>query len=76
MEVYCKRTMFDEKKVICSKGKIYKSHQPTDFEDQCGVCLWIESEINTKVPITVKVFNKFFTTLGEMRDTKLNEILK
>ncbi len=66
----------DEKKVICSKGKIYKSYQPTDFEDQCGICLWIESEINQKVPVTVKVFDKFFTTLGEMRDTKLNEILK
>jgi len=66
----------DEKKVICSKGKIYKSYQPTDFEDQCGICLWIVSEINTKVPITAKVFDKFFTTLDEMRDTKINEILK
>jgi hypothetical protein len=66
----------DEKKVICSKGKIYKYYQPTDFEDQCGICLWIESEINTKVPITVKIFDKFFTTLDEMRNNKINEILK
>ena len=67
----------DEKKVIiCAKGKIYKYYQPTDFEGQCGICLWVESELKERVPITVKIFDKFFTTLGEMRDNKLNEILK
>jgi len=66
----------DEKIVICSKGKIYKTHPPTDFEDQCGVCLWVESDLPERVPITVKIFNKFFTTLDEIRDIKLNEILK
>ena len=42
----------DEKKVIiCAKGKIYKYYQPTDFEDQCGICLWVESELKERVPI-------------------------
>ena len=66
----------NEKEVICSKGKIYKSYEPTDFEDQCGICLWVDSDSVNRVPLTAKIFEKFFTTMDKMRETKLNEILK
>lgn len=78
MKVYCKRTMFDngEKKVLCSKGKSYDIYDPTDFEESTGICLWVHSEIDERIPLTTKYFNKYFTTIDDMRQNKINQILK
>lgn len=94
MEIYCKRTLFikDEKKVLCVKGKIYKTHPPTEFELESGLCLWVETELENTgnqigsgtfaiapdnwSPLTLKLYKKYFTTIDEMRDIKINEILK
>lgn len=66
----------DEKQVICSKGKSYQTYSPTDFEDHCGVFFWVKGDLSERIPITKKIFDKFFTTLDDIRDIKLNEILK
>ncbi len=88
MEIYCKRTLFvkDEKKVLCKKGKIYKTYQPTEFELKSGLCFWVETELegtgnqigdtDNWFPITLKYFEKYFSTIDDMRDIKINEILK
>ena len=70
--------MFDtnEKKVLCAKGKLYKTHQPSDFEAKTGICIWVDSEVEEKVPLTMKIYGKYFTTVDEMRNNKINEILK
>jgi hypothetical protein len=70
--------MFDtnEKKVLCAKGKLYKTFEPSDFEAKSGICLWVDGELDEKIPLTLKMFDKYFTTIGEMRDNKINEILK
>ena len=78
MVIYCKRTMFnnDEKIVVCAKGKIYQTIPSSDFEAKTGICFWVESEIGENVPLTLKLYDKYFTTIDEMRDNKINEILK
>jgi len=88
VEIYCRRTLFvkDEKKVLCKKGKVYKTHQPTDFESNSGLFIWVENEIKPSfnqigppdnwTPLTFKIYEKYFTTIDEMRDIKINEILK
>ncbi len=78
MIVYCKRTMFDkgEKKVLCLKGKSYKIYDPTDFEESTGICLWVDNETDERIPLTLKYFNKYFTTIDDMRENKINQILK
>jgi hypothetical protein len=70
--------MFDngEKRVLCLKGKTYEIYEPTDFEGSSGILLWVHSEIDERVPLTVKYFNKYFTTIDEMRENKINQILK
>jgi hypothetical protein len=65
-----------EKKVLCSKGKSYQVSDPTDFEESSGILLWVDSEIDERVPLTLKYFNKYFTTIDEMRENKINQILK
>lgn len=70
--------MFDngDKRVLCLKGKTYEIYEPTDFERSSGILLWVHSEIDERVPLTVKYFNKYFTTIDEMRENKINQILK
>lgn len=78
MVIYCKRTMFEtnEKTVLCSKGKTYKIYGPTDFEESSGICFWVDSEIDERVPLTNKVFDKYFSTIQDMRNNKINDLLK
>jgi hypothetical protein len=88
VEIYCKRTLFvkDEKYVLCVKGKIYNSQPPTEFELESGLCLWVENELEPSgnqigapdnwTPLTLKTYEKYFTTIDEMRNNKINSILK
>jgi hypothetical protein len=78
VEIYCKRTFFDlkDKEVLCKKGKIYQTFPPSEFESESGVCFWISTEIEEKIPLTLKTFKKYFLSIDEMRDNKINEILK
>ncbi len=78
VKVYCKRTMFvaNEKLVICSKGKLYQVFEPTDFELSSGICFWVKGELEEKVPLTNKYFDKYFCTIEEMRNNKINNILE
>lgn len=85
MKVYCKRTVFntDENIVIFSKGKYYNTRQPLEeFELSAGVYLWIESEVFSSsdtgemVPVNLNYFNKYFLLVEELRNNKINEILK
>ncbi len=88
MKIYCKRTLFekDNKTVLCKKDKIYKTHTPTEFELKSGLCFWVETELEATgkqigppdnwYPITLKTFEKYFTTIDEMRNNKINEVLK
>ena len=75
----------DEKIVLFVKGKIYKTHTPTEFELKSGLCLWVENELEPNgnqigpdnlTPLTLKTYEKYFTTIDEMRNNKINSILK
>jgi hypothetical protein len=87
MQIYCKRTIFDkENKVLCKKGNIYKTHQPTEFELKSGLCLLVETELpgtgnqigypDNWYPLTLKSFKKYFSSIDDMRNNKINDILK
>jgi hypothetical protein len=65
----------DEKRVICAKGKIYQTTPPSEFEYKSGLILWSQSESGEKIPLTMNIFDKYFTTIDEMRNSKINEIL-
>lgn len=66
----------DENLVICAKGKIYETIDSTEFELSCGICFWVKTEINENVPVTLKIFERYFSTINEMRNIKINDILK
>lgn len=66
----------DDNSVICTKGKFYETHMSTEFELKSGLIFWVSSENDEKIPLTLKIFNKYFTTINEMRNNKINEILK
>ena len=66
----------DEKIVVCAKGKIYQALPSSDFEEKTGICFWVKGELDKNIPLTLKIFDKYFTTIDEMRDNKINEILK
>lgn len=78
LRIYCKRTMFviNDKRVICSKGKMYEVFEPTNFESTSGICLWVKGELDEDVPLTNKIFEKYFCTIEEMRNNKINNILE
>lgn len=65
----------DNKDVICTKGKIYQTIPSSDFESKTGICFWIKNELGENIPLTLKLFDKFFTTIDEMRNFKINQIL-
>lgn len=66
----------DEIFVVCAKGKIYETITSTEFELTSGICFWVKTEINESIPLTLKIFDRYFTTITEMRNMKINEILK
>ena len=65
----------DNKSVVCSKGKIYQTTPSSEFEHKSGLIFWTQSDIGEKIPLTLNLFNKYFTTIDEMRNIKINEIL-
>jgi hypothetical protein len=66
----------DENLVMCAKGKIYETIPSTEFELSSGICFWVKTEVDENIPLTLKIFERYFTTINEMRDFKINEILK
>jgi hypothetical protein len=79
IKVYCKRTLFihDEKIAAFSKGEIYETLDPEEYESKSGIFIWIMSnQYEDHVPMTKKNFLKYFTTIDDMRNTKINKILK
>jgi len=67
----------DEKSAAFSKGLIYKTLNPQDYEAKSGIFIWVEStQFEDYVPFTEKNFHKYFTTIDEMRNSKINELLK
>jgi len=67
----------DENKVIFNKGELYSLITPSEYEFNSGIYFWIKSSLYEEpIPFTEKNFNKYFTTIDEMRHIKINEILK
>lgn len=66
----------DDNSVICAKGKIYSTYMATEFELKTGLVFWVSSEVDERIPLTLKLFDKYFTSIDEMRNLKINEILK
>lgn len=65
----------DDNSVICAKGRIYKTTESSDFEAKTGICFWVKTEVDEDVPLTIKLYEKYFTTIDDMRNMKINEIL-
>jgi hypothetical protein len=67
----------DENIVMFNKGELYKLITPSEYEFNSGIYFWIMSDLYKEpIPFTEKNFNKYFTTIDEIRNIKLNEILK
>jgi len=66
----------DDNSVICVKGKIYETHPGSEFELKTGLVLWVYSDVEEEIPLTIKLFYKYFMTIDEMRNNKINEILE
>ena len=66
----------DDNSVICAKGKIYETSPSSEFEGKTGLVFWVSSEVDEKIPLTLKIYDRYFTTIDEMRNNKINEILK
>lgn len=90
-KVLCKRTYFEknsnlypingkeygENWVKWKKGKHYNFRIPKEHEKKVGVYLKIECERESFwSPIKEKEFHKHFIDLIELRNNKINEILK
>lgn len=90
MKVICKRTFFKEnlnafpvngklygeKYIAFEKNKTYSYKEPKDYEKSVGVYLIVESELkNICLPIKESEFKKYFLSLEENRNNKINEIL-
>ena len=66
----------DDNSVICAKGTIYQTYTSSEFESKTGLVFWVSSENEERIPLTLKLYDKYFTTIDEMRNNKINEILK
>ena len=66
----------DDNSIICVKGKIYQTVPSSEFESKTGLVFWVKGEIDENIPLTLKLYDKYLTTIDEMRDNKINEILK
>ena len=90
MKVYCKRTWFEridntfpvngkeygQDYVKWAWGKTYECHEPKDYE-KTATYLIIKSEVEESwYPVSKNNFNKYFETLDEYRNKKIEQILK
>jgi len=66
----------DDNSVICTKGAIYQTYPSSEFEAKTGLVFWVKGELGEDIPLTLKLYDKYFTTIDEMRNNKINEILK
>ena len=68
---------YGESYAVWEKGKFYQFRQPQDYEKEVGVYYLIESERKSFWnPIKEKEFKKHFIDVDELRQNKINEILK
>ena len=84
-KVYCKRTYFennaafkhDDGLVRWAWGKIYECYEPSEIEKEGGIYMYIRCEYgDIWVSIKTKDFYRYFETLEDHRDMKINEVLK
>lgn len=80
-KIFCKRTYFKNKQdfspeCLFIKNKIYKCRYPFDYEKIFDTVIIIESENNIWYHINKKNFIKYFKTIEDMRDRKIDIILK
>lgn len=91
MRVYCKRNYFEknlntyqingksygEDWIKWTKGKYYKVRIPTSHERLVGIYFIVESERESFwSPIKEKDFHKYFIDPCQLRDEKIDQILK
>lgn len=91
MKVYCKRTYlmqntnlysingknYGEYFALWEKGKLYKAKAPVDYEQEVGIYYILESERESiYTPIKEREFRKHFVDVDELREHKINKILK
>lgn len=74
MKVFCKKTLFIEKKLIWQKNNIYECKYPNNFEKNY-IYLHIKYE-HDWIPLNKKKFNEYFENIEDHRNSKINKILK
>lgn len=75
MKVFCKRTFFEDDDIYFIKNKYYESSELMDYEKGFGVYKKVKSEKNIFVPLSIKTFDKYFSTIEENRNNRINQIL-
>lgn len=79
MKVYCKRTVFDDdSKIKWEKGSWYKFEKPHGYESNY-IFGYIEVKDNYEIStssISKSDFNKYFYTQKELREIRIQEVLK
>lgn len=90
MKVYCKRTYLEtntnffkirdkgygESYAKWEKGKLYSIRMPEPIEREMGIWYYTQTEVtDIWSPIKKKDFDKFFTDIDELRNSKIESIL-
>lgn len=78
MKVYCKRTVFDDdSKIKWEKGSWYEFEKPHGYESNY-IFGYIEVKDNYEITSSISKsdFNKYFYTQKELREIRIQEVLK
>lgn len=75
--VVCRRTYFDkDDKAIFIKNKIYKTENAHDFSISFGVFIQVIDESGKFIPMTRQTFSKHFSKIEDVRNEKIEKLLK
>mgnify|MGYP000920845379 CR=1 FL=1 len=75
--VVCRRTYFDKyDKAIFIKNKIYKTENAHDFSISFGVFIQVIDELGELNPISKQTFDKHFSKIEDVRNEKIEKLLK
>jgi len=88
LKFLCIRNFFIIDKVRWTKGEFYNGREPTEIEKLGGVLFYIESNfifnkvsvnnssfVKLEFLITLKDYIKYFKSIEDLREEKLNKIL-
>jgi hypothetical protein len=75
MKVFCKRTFIQDECILFKKNNTYDTQSVRDHEKEFFVHIKVLSEKQIFMPLMRKTFDKYFSTIQEVRDNRINQII-